>query len=132
MDPLSVTASIIAVLQLTTNVISYINDVKNAPKELSQFAIEASSLYALLTQLKYRVDDSKSSDAWFASVRAMGASNGPFDQYKMTLEKLQRKLTKKHGGTLLWPFIKDEIVDSVSRIERMKSLVNIALELDHL
>ena len=33
MDPLSVTASIIAILQLTSKVIEYLNDVKDAPKD---------------------------------------------------------------------------------------------------
>ena len=31
MDPLSVTASVIAVLQLSASVLSYLNDVKDAP-----------------------------------------------------------------------------------------------------
>jgi hypothetical protein len=33
MDGLSAAASIVAVLQLTLNVIKYLNDVKDAPKE---------------------------------------------------------------------------------------------------
>ena len=32
-DPLSVTASIITILQLTSGVIEYLNDVKDAPKD---------------------------------------------------------------------------------------------------
>jgi hypothetical protein len=44
MDPLSVTASVIAILQLTGAVIGYLNDVKDAPKECQQCATEASNL----------------------------------------------------------------------------------------
>jgi hypothetical protein len=56
MDPLSVTASVIAVLQLTNEVIQYLNDVKDAPKDCQQCVIEASNLLTSLISLRYRAE----------------------------------------------------------------------------
>ena len=95
-DPLATSASIIGILQLITNVITYLNDVKNAPKEATQLALESSNLYGLLTQLRYRLDEADSkNDPRYTSVRTLGIENGPLDQYKTALEAIQSKLKKK-------------------------------------
>jgi len=137
MDQLSVTASIIATLQLTSKVIEHLNDVKDAPKERAQCAIEASNLYNLLTTLRYRLEEGTSNEPWYTAVRALGAKNGPLDQYKLTLELSQAKITreggiKKLGYFLLWKFIKEEVIEIMAKIKCLKTLVQIALEMDHL
>jgi len=139
MDPLSVTASVIAVLQLTSTVIDYLNDVNDASKDQARCAIEASNVYYLLTNLKYRLEEAKSENApWHTAVRSLAATNGPLDQYKSALEQLQSKVTTasasrlhKAGRALVWKFTKDEVAGILSRIERLKSLIQIALEMDH-
>lgn len=140
MDPLSLTASIIAILQLTSTVINYLNDVKNASKDLARCATEASNVYWLLTNLKYRLEEAKSENAsWHIAVRLLNVTNGPLDQYRSALEQLQSKVTRasasglqKAGRALVWKFSKHEVDDILSRIERLKSLTQIALEMDHL
>jgi hypothetical protein len=136
MDPLSITASIVAVLQLTHAVVGYLIDVKNAPRDRTRCALEASNLYNLLVTLRLRLEES-SDELWYAEVRALDVENGPLDQYKRALEQLQKKITsgsgiKKIGNTLWWKFIKDEVTSILSRMERLKELVQIALEMDHL
>ena len=137
MDPLSVTASIVAILQLTTEVIKYLNDVKDAPKDRARFAIEASNLSNLLVSLRYRLEEGRSNEAWYKEVDSLGAQDGPLDQYKHALEKLQLKVLggnglAKIGNALVWKFGKEEVASILSRIERLKSLVQIALQMDHL
>jgi hypothetical protein len=137
MDPLSFTASLLAVLETTAEVISYLNDVKSAPKECAQFAVEASSLYNLLVMLKYRLDEGQSNEPWFTSVRSLGLRNGPLDQYKEALEHLARKVSavdgiRVIGRALVWKFSKEEVHNILAKIERLKSLISIALEMDHL
>lgn len=137
MDPLSVTASVIAVLQLTGTVLSYLNDVKNASKECQQCTIEASNLQNLLINLRYRLEQGQIGDPWFTSVRALNIENGPLDQYKQALEQLQSKVdvgnsVRKVGKQLVWKFNKAEVADILARMERLKSLLSIALEMDHL
>lgn len=139
MDPLGVTASIIAVLQLTSTAINYLNDTKGASKDQAQCVIEASNVYCLLTNLKYRLEEAKSENvSWHAAVRSLAIANGPLDQYKSALKQLQSKVTtastsrlRKAGRALVWKFTKDEVAGILSRIERLKSLIQIALEMDH-
>ena len=137
MDGLSAAASIIAVLQLTGNVITYLNDVKDAPKECQQCTIEASNLQNLLINLRYRFEQTQKGDPWFIAIRALTVENGPFDQYKQALEQLLSKVETQHVGQkirrrLFWTFSKTEIANILTRMERLKSLVTIALEMDHL
>jgi hypothetical protein len=88
MDPLSVTASVIAILQLTGEVIKYLNDVKDAPKECQQCTIETSNLQNLLINLRYRLEQGQTGDPWFTAVRTPNIEHGPLDQYKQVLEQL--------------------------------------------
>jgi hypothetical protein len=76
MDPLSITATI---LQLTSRVIEYLNDVKDAPKDRAQCAIEASNLYSLLTTLRYRLEEGNSNEPWYAKVQKLCTKDGPLD-----------------------------------------------------
>src|SRR5579862_8185400 len=114
MDPLSITASIFAILQLTSKVIEYLDDVKDAPEDRAQCAIEASNLYNLLTTLRYRLEEGASNKPWNAAVRALNVKNGPLDQYKLLLEGLQAKILREGGINkvshfLLWKFVKEEV-----------------------
>jgi len=135
MDPLSLTASIIAVLQLTSTLTSYINDVKNATTERAQVAVEASSLYNLLTTLRFRVEGARSDDPWFNQVKLLGIKNGPLDQFKVILETIVGQLSTSGKrdqikSILLWKFTKKEMQDALTRMEQLKSLINCALTND--
>jgi hypothetical protein len=136
MDPLSVTASIIAILQLTVKVGQALSDANSASKERSQFTADTSNLSKLLFDLSFRLDES-SDDPWHANVRALGGKDGLIYQYRIALEGLTDKISAGHGlkrtaKTLLWKYIRDDAERILSKIERLKSLVQIALEMDHL
>jgi hypothetical protein len=137
MDGISVAANIIAVLQITGEVIKYFNDVKDAPKECQLCMTEASTLQGLLINLLYHVNQGKAGDPWFTAVRALNVENGPLDQYKQALTQLLSRVERQEGiqmvkRRLLWKFTKEEVASILARLERLKSLVNIALEMDHL
>ncbi|KFY30332.1 hypothetical protein V493_01980, partial [Pseudogymnoascus sp. VKM F-4281 (FW-2241)] len=138
MDPLSVTASIIAIVQLTGVIIGYLNDVKDASTDRKQCAIEISNVSNLLVTLIYRLDEASSDGGWYTEVQALAAPSGPIDQYRSALEQLQSKFTltassrlKKIGSALTWKFSKEEVTNILTRIERLKSLTQIALKVDH-
>lgn len=137
MDPLSVTASIIAILQLSGKVLGYLNDVKDASKDRAKCAIEAANLNSLLTALRFRLEEGSSGTPWYTALRALAIENGPLDQFKQALEQLQRKMTggskmRKAGDALIWEFKKEEIASILGRMERLKTLVQVALQIDHL
>ncbi|KAF2137260.1 uncharacterized protein K452DRAFT_236179 [Aplosporella prunicola CBS 121167] len=137
MDPLSITVSVIAILDLTTKVFGYVNSVKYASKERRQCAMEMSSTLALLTELRYHLEDSSPNTPWFESVCALDGKDGPLGQYKAALKELEMKLEppegfKKAAKSLTWKLNKSESDSILSRIERLKSSIHIALELDNL
>ena len=140
MDPVTVVglaAGIVQLIGATTKAIKYLNDVKNAPKDRATLAREATSLLALLTDLRYRLEEAKSTDPWFTGVRSLGVEGGPLDQFKEVMEELARKLKseggiKKLGRSLLWTLDKNDIDSVLSKIERLKTLVGLALQKDHL
>jgi hypothetical protein len=135
MDPLSMTASIIAALQLTTTLISYITDVKNATSDQKKVAIEASNLSSLLINLRFRVDEARPDDPWFNQVKLLGTENGPLDQFKHILEKIVEQISSSRTrdrvkSALTWKFAKSEVEDALKRMELLKSLISCALTND--
>jgi hypothetical protein len=136
MDGLSVAASIIAVVQIAGQVTTYLGDVKDAPRECEKCMIELSNSNILLLQLKARLGES-SQGPWFAKVQALNLKDGPLDQYKRSLEDLLKKVKapnkmQKLMKTLLWSWIKEEVTSLLTEMERLKTLVSIALGMDHL
>jgi hypothetical protein len=135
MDPLSITVSVLTLLQLTQKVIDYARRTKDAPKERIRVLQEASSLVGLLITLRSLVDDCNPQDPWLQATSSLATSDGPFEQYKCALEKLVEKIMPSGGlrGTgqvLLWKFSKEEVLGLLSQIERVKSLIDIALGMD--
>jgi hypothetical protein len=138
-DPLSITANIIAVIQITANVIKYLNEVKDAPKDRERCRTTLWNHYNLLLSLRFRLEAKRShDDDWYTAIRALGVQNGPIEQYGHALKELLPKVSGSGGGlrkvgkALIWTFSKKEVDDILSRLERLKSHVLIALELDHL
>jgi hypothetical protein len=140
MDPITavgIAASIVQLIDTTTRVIRYLNDVKDAPKDRARLAREATSLLTLLTDLRYRVEETKSTDPWLTSVQSLGLEGGPLERFKEAIEELVRKLkpgsgVMKFGKALLWTVDKNEISNILSKIERLKTLIGLALQKDHL
>lgn len=137
MDPLSVAASIIAILQLSAKVLSYLNNVKDAPKDRAKCAVEVSSLHSLLLSLRFHLEEGDASQSCYVAVRELAVENGPLDEFKQALEKLQARMTdggrlKKAGDALMWKFKKEEISEVLNRIERLKTHILVALHMDHL
>lgn len=129
------TASIIAILQLTTTLTGYINDARNATREQAMVAVEASTLYSLLTRLRFRVEAAQSDDPWFNQVRMLGTQDGPLDQFKDVLERMVGQISPsrkrdKIKSVLTWKFTKSEVENALKRMERLKSLINCALTED--
>ncbi|KAJ5062213.1 ankyrin repeat domain-containing protein [Bipolaris maydis] len=135
MDPLSVTASIVAILQLSAKVLSYLNDVKDAPKDRAKCAVEVSNLHSLLLSLRFHLEEEEASQSCYVAVRELAVENGPLDEFKQALETLQARMTdggrlKKASNALMWKFKKEEISEVLARIERLKTHILVALHMD--
>ncbi len=136
-DPLSISGSIVAVLQLTSTVVHYINDVKDASEERLRIRDEISSTSFLLYMLKDRIQQAHSSELWLSMVQSLDVPKGPLEQFKRALEQLASRLApcqglKKIRNALTWPFQREEIEEILSTIERQKSLFDLTLQNDHM
>ncbi|MCJ1385894.1 hypothetical protein MMC17_009018 [Xylographa soralifera] len=137
-DPLSLSASIVAVLQLALTVAHYLHDVKGASDERQRLLNEVSSVSGTLYILKdfgERALQERLDEDWNAIVRSLQVPNGPLDQFKSALEKLALKFEpvgglKRLAKTITWPFEKKEILSILEVIERQKSLFSLALQKD--
>ncbi|EXJ75702.1 uncharacterized protein A1O5_00209 [Cladophialophora psammophila CBS 110553] len=127
MDPLSVTASIIAILDLTGTLMKYVNEVRHAPKQRAQLAREASNLYALLTTLRFRVEEAPTNDPWFNQIKLLVVENGALDQLRTILMRLVPRIdTSNKLKDLLWKFNKAEVEEALvkSDLSEMAQTMN--------
>jgi len=134
MDPLSISASLAALLQLSAVVVKYLSDVKDAPDDRKRLLFEVSNIKGLLSTLQ---DLAQPGETWLETVRSLNAPNGPLQQCWSLLKCLDEKLAPVVGlnkvrKALAWPFQKGEIKDILCTIERLKTLFGLALQNDHL
>ena len=141
MDPITAVGLLAALVQLidvTSKAVNYFNDVKNAPKDRAKLAREATDLLSLFTELRYRVEETTSMDPWFTGLRSLGGEGGPLMEFKSAMEVIADKLKLTTGVknlsrvVLRWTLDKKEIDAILSKIERLKTLIGLALQKDHL
>ena len=133
-DPLSVAASIIAVLQLTGTVVRYLANVQDATGYKSRLLLEVSGVKGVLETLRDLSQESVQGDHILSTLSLL---QEPLKHHEVTLRRLERALApaqglKKLGKVFKWPFEKGEIVDILGSIERQKTLFGLALQADHL
>lgn len=140
MDPVSaigLTASVVQLIEAIAKTVSYIKDIKNGSKERARTLQEAASLLGLLTTLKYKVEYADTTDSWFVHVRSLGGPGGPLEQFKQRLEELAKKLKpetglRSIGKNLTWGLDKNQVKEILTMIERLKTLIGVALQEDNL
>ena len=85
MDPLSISASIAALLQLTGTVISYLSNVKDGPRELKSLRSEITSVLSVLFSLQDQADQATNS-----TLKSLNVPSGAFHECQTTLDLLGR------------------------------------------
>ena len=133
-EPLSISASVAAVVQVSVAVVRYLEDVKDYPHYVGRLRIEIDSLQSVLLPALQRLKQSE--DGNLAPGRLIEAENGPLQELRVMLENLEKKLAptaglRKARKAVTWPFRKSEISDIVDAIERQKSLFILTLQLNH-
>ena len=136
MEPLSISVSIIALVNSASTVVQYLYGIKNAGKERSRLAREIAGLLPLLTQLEDRLRDAQANDPWFQGCLSLAAKEGTIARLSQTLEEMKRKFEpettlKKLSQKLAWPINEKEFERMLAQVERQKSQINIVLNQDH-
>jgi hypothetical protein len=142
MDPLSVTASVIAVIQLTGSVISavynYRKGVKNAPEDAAKIIQDLTGLSHILERLLQMIENERSTKvARLASLEGLVSPNGPLQLCQETLSTLNAKLQPENGWravkqSLMWPLKQDYIKNTLDQIATAKETIGLALTVDHM
>ncbi|KAI9731134.1 MAG: hypothetical protein M1834_005327 [Cirrosporium novae-zelandiae] len=136
METVGLVASIVQLIDTTSKVINYIDDVKGAHKEQVALAREAKNTVALLKKLKDKAEEQekaerKESDSWWTTVQDLGVEDGPFDQLKEGM-KMAEKFKSESGSkqfyrSVFWPHTKKQFKRLLDQTERVKSLISLAL-----
>jgi hypothetical protein len=129
-DPLSITASIVAVVQVSAIVLKSLGDLKDAPRDLRRLRTEIDNLQGILLPALERL--TRPEEEKLAMVQLLSAQ-GPLEEFRVLLEQLKKKLAPAAGlnkarRAVTWQFQKGEVKDILSTIERQKSLFALALQ----
>lgn len=141
-DPLSLVASLIAVVQISGSVISccyeYRKGVKNAPKDLLRVTNEVAGLRNIVERLVALIDDEKmASHKYLLTIADLASADGPLEVCQHDLGNLRTKLEppvndwKALGRRLTWPLHEKDVTKTLASIYRTKSLLETALLVDN-
>lgn len=136
MDPLSISASIVALLQLSGNVIQLLVTISSQNTTARALALEISATRGLLTSLSdIAALDSECNDR----LREVVMADRPLQLLENLLRKLEAKLEDQSssrlgqiGRKIAWPFRLQESEEMMDRARKVRSLLGEALALDHL
>ena len=141
-DPLSISASIVALLQLTSSVTAYLRDVKDASKDCNKLFVEISFTRGILDTLKDTIASVADSDSssWTTTLQTIVDPGGPLETLQSLMLELEVKLEKTASARgvkglarrVVWPFTSKETVEKIKLVERQKILLTLALQNDHL
>ncbi|KAK0438883.1 uncharacterized protein EV420DRAFT_1227431, partial [Desarmillaria tabescens] len=129
-EALGIASSIITLVDAAHIIVSYLKDVKKAPKERDKLSKELSNLAIYLNAVDQLTRTVDAGDPWLAMVQRL---SGPFMQLDVLLKDIKKKLEPASDGMgkmkqrLLWKFSKESIEDALERIERIKSLMIVAV-----
>ncbi|KAK0432022.1 hypothetical protein EV421DRAFT_1851169 [Armillaria borealis] len=134
-DALGIASSIISLIDVSKTIVEYLKDVKEAPKERDELNRELSNLAIYLDTVHRLTQTAAADDPWLQTVQRL---SGPFAQLDELLKSVKTKLEPAPDGPmgrmrqrLLWKFSKESAEDSLKKIERIKSLVLVAVQHDH-
>ena len=137
MDPLSVSASLVAIFQLAATVNQYLKGVKGGSEEQIRLREEIRSTICLFEILNDRVEDAESSEKYLVSIRSLNIPGGPLEQLRGALDQLVVKLApagrlKVLTQAFTWPLTTADVNALLATIERQKVLFGLAMQDDNM
>ncbi|KAK0438134.1 uncharacterized protein EV420DRAFT_1651578 [Desarmillaria tabescens] len=134
-EALGIASSIVSLLDVSHTIVKYLKDVKDAPKERDELDRELSNLAIYLDTVHRLTQTAAADDPWLETVQRL---SGPFAQLDELLKSVKTKLEPASDGPLgkmkqrlLWKFSKESVEEALKKIERIKSLVMVAVQHDH-
>ncbi|KAF3916902.1 Ankyrin-1 [Orbilia brochopaga] len=151
-DPLSIAASIIAVVQLSNAVLSYCyrfrSQAKDADKDIAQIITQVEDLWAILTQLQEVIEHEPPSysppsgklagpaDPARAPNALLAQCQKSVKSTEAILESITERLTPLLKGGLLsklkWPFESKVVQEKLEALQKCKATFQLYLSLQHM
>lgn len=139
-DPLSMCASIIALLQLSAAVATvtcdYLGKAKDAQKDITRIRGELSNLDTVLLTLQALLEDeSGTAKSRLPTLELLGRNNA-LGECKTILTKLIKRLEepvktwRKLQKQLMWPLKEKDVTEILDALDRHKATINFALNVD--
>lgn len=145
MDPLSVCAGIIGILQLTGKVVSLCYDfrtgIKNAPRDLKRITDELISLRDVLERLERVADSSEAAGSnectRLSVLELLNKPDGLLVNCQAELRTLEKKLepaigVKAIGKVFSWPLKVGDVEKTLDSIGRFKATLSLSLTADQM
>ncbi|KAK0184072.1 hypothetical protein F5146DRAFT_330864 [Armillaria mellea] len=144
---LGVASSITTFIGNIVTLTKYVNDIKNAPEEITQFSKELTLLEIHLGALQRVIQLPTDEDPWLQTLKQLftpavdasgTAPDGLFKELEELLNGLKAKVNndpprwKMMKKKLLWTHTKTSVEDDLKRIERFKTLILSAVQLDNI
>ena len=135
---MSLSASIITILQLTGTVAQHLTTVRNAGEDRDTLLLELCNVTATLSMLEEQASQAQQGDVWSSGLLSLDKPNGPIEQFKTALERLEHKLAPPEGWSskvvkaIAWPILKKEIKELLNVIERHKTFFNLVRQNEHM
>lgn len=144
MDPLSITASVIAVATLCGQVVSicyeYQSGVKNASNDMIRITDEITNLRNVLESILKIASEAQNMDppntTKLSTLGLLIQPEGPLIKCEAELTILKKRLEpetglKAIGKALSWPLRERETKKTLDKIASFKSILTLALTADH-
>ncbi|RSL38411.1 hypothetical protein CEP53_014893 [Fusarium sp. AF-6] len=135
MDPLSLTTSIITVLQVSTKATHYVFSAKGATKHKRRLHEEIRGCEGMLLRLLDILEHERSDPARAPTISLLEGPHSPFKRLETLFESIRVKLAPKQGlarvtSSLAWQFNEKDVSDLIAAIQREKSLLHLLLDND--
>jgi hypothetical protein len=137
MEAIGLVASILQLVQAIYPVFEYVKDVRDGPAQRAEIVANVAALAALLGVLQKQCTGTHSTNVGplFTAIQGLTA---PLDELRDLLERLNRKVqdpktaAQKFKERLTWTLDKADVRELLSKVERVKTLVTLAIQNDHL
>jgi len=140
MDPLSITASSIAILQISGTIINicydYRSRVKHAAKDAIRIIAELNGLRNVIDALFLLLEDeSENKHSQRSALGNLAQVDGPLARCEENLKALEKKLEPKEGwratkAAIFWPLKEPDVRKVLQNIDSTKSTIQLALAAD--
>jgi hypothetical protein len=137
MDPLSLTANLIAVIDTTGKLISYCyqyqSGVRHASQDAKKIRVEVTGLLGTLQRLLSILEDEEEHQtARLPTLQALAQPDGLLTECQTELTSLMARMKPKTGwdkiqSSLVWPLQKGDVKEALDRIHRITNGLNLAL-----